>query len=96
MARTTCRDCNRNIMMARVGGELVATDPELITVVPARNETRGDGEPRIRMAESSTFARRLHSERCSEYQEQARRERIAAEMREFTKKQSSPRRNRGL
>lgn len=95
MARTTCRDCNRNIMMARVGGELVATDPELITVVPARNEARS-GEPRIRMAESSTFARRLHSERCMEYQEQARRERIAAEMREFTKKQESPRRNRGL
>lgn len=85
MAKTTCRDCNRTVVMVRVGGDLVATDPELITVVAARERSpAGRDMPGIVMASRQTWARRVHAERCTEYREQARRERIAQEMREFS------------
>lgn len=61
------------VRMVDVGGELVATDPELISVVP---RTGGRVE----------HARRLHAERCADYQEQERRERIADERRAFRKR----------
>lgn len=98
MPRSTCRDCNRNVILVRIGGELVATESELITVVPAeRKSYQGDLQERTVMASSTTYARRLHSERCSEYVEQARRERIAGEMREYNQRQGrAARKNRGL
>lgn len=91
--------------MVRVGDGLVATDPELINVVPARH-VMGDSGGGIRMGTSTTPARRLHDERCSDYAEQARRDRIRTEMLQFnTENSSTPRvtragraarKNRGL
>lgn len=99
MAKNTCRDCNRTIVLVRVGGELVATDPELINVVPARH-VMGPSGGSVRMAESTTPARRLHAEKCQEYADSARRARLADEMREYNKQNGRPpavpRRNRGL
>jgi hypothetical protein len=99
MAKNTCRDCNRNVLLVRVGGELVATDPELISVVTAQSRTYVGDESgsRVVMATKATFARRLHAERCSEYVEAARRDRIAADLRAFNKKNGvAPRKNHGL
>lgn len=68
--RTVCRKCNRNITIAVVRGEPVELDPELITVSP--------------MAGGVTLvARRVHAEKCTEYQEAQRRERIAREKKEY-------------
>lgn len=99
MPKTTCRDCNRNVLLVRVGGELVATDPELMSVVPAQNKMYqgSDSGSRVVMGTKATYARRLHSERCSEYVEAARRDRIAADLRAFNKKNGiAPRKNHGL
>lgn len=104
MAKTTCQKCDRNVLLVRVGGELIMTDPELIRVVPAKEVLDGgyggDKIPRIRMAQSDTYARRLHAELCDSYREQSRKNRLAAEMRAFTARQDragrSARKNRGL
>src|SRR5882762_2870700 len=98
MAKSTCQECHRTILMANIGGQLVATDTELISVVRVRQRT-GDGSdlPRLEMASKTDFARRVHAERCEDYQNQARRERLSAEMRAYTANQKrSPRRNKGL
>ncbi len=99
MAKSTCRDCNRIVMLVRVDGTLVATDPELINVVPAQH-VMGAGGSSVRMATQTTPARRLHAERCEIYRDEARRERLSLEMREFNQKNGQPprppRRNRGL
>lgn len=56
-------------------GEVVVTDPEVITVVSY--DRRG----------AAPFpARRLHAELCERYQQQARRAETSAEMKEFTKR----------
>lgn len=103
MAKNTCRDCNRNVVMVRIGGNLVATDPELIMVVPARERTPSPRAEQsgIVMASRQTFARRVHAERCADYKEQDRRDRLSAEMREYNRKhggagKASRNRNRGL
>jgi hypothetical protein len=86
-------------MLVRVDGELVATDPELINVVPA-SHVMGPSGGSIRMGGSATPARRLHAERCDLYADEARKERLQMEMREFNQKNGqpprAPRRNRGL
>jgi len=91
------------VLFARVGGQLVATDPELILVVPASRRTSAsaasnlDAAGGLRMATSQTYARRVHAERCEDYQQQARKDRLAAEMRAFTNMHGrSARKNRGL
>lgn len=91
--------------MVRVGDGLVATDPELINVVTARH-VMGDAGGGIRMGTSTTPARRLHEERCSDYAEQSRKDRIRTEMLQFNTDNGSapsaaragraPRKNRGL
>lgn len=87
MAKATCPDCKRIVIMAEIGGTLVATDPELMTVVPARQRSSPSSDlPSIRMAHTQTYARRVHAERCADYQEQARRDRIAADLRAFNRK----------
>lgn len=99
MPKSTCNRCNRNILLVRVGGDLVATDPELMSVIPAtdRQPSPRSEQSRIEMAHRQTFARRLHAERCDSYQEQDRRDRILAEQREYNRKNGrSPRRNQGL
>ncbi len=80
MARSTCRDCNRNVAVTMVDGRPVALDPEPIMVVRL---SRGGG--RLSSPDSPPFAaRRIHAERCADYQEQDRRERLRSEMREYT------------
>lgn len=99
MAKNTCRDCKRMVILVRLDGELVATDPELINVVPAQHVMGSNGGS-VRMAAAATPARRLHAERCETYQDEARRERMRAEMAEYNKQngrpERQPRRNRGL
>lgn len=99
MAMSTCRDCNRIVLMVRLSGSLVATDPELIHVVPAQH-VGGSGGGSVRMGTATTPARRLHSERCHDYQDEGRKKRLRLEMAEFTKQNGQtarqPRRNRGL
>lgn len=99
MAKTTCRDCNRTVLLVRVGDGMVATDPELIYVVPATH-VMGPSGGGIKVGASKTLARRLHDELCESYQSKARADRLAAEMREYNKQQAAPtrapRRNRGL
>ena len=87
MAKTICNKCHRHVVLTRIDGQLVAADPELISVVTAvRHGTQMAGE--------AVFARRIHSDRCDDYQSQARRDRIAADMRSYNKR--NPKRNDGL
>lgn len=79
MARSTCRDCNRHVAVAVVEGRRVILDPEPIRVI--RMERGFSGEPEL--------ARRLHAERCTDYQEQDRKNRLRAEMREYTQRHGS-------
>jgi hypothetical protein len=95
MAKNVCKDCNMTVVMTKIGSELVATDPELITVVTARHVT-GEVTGGIRMSTSTTPARRLHAERCADYQESARRKRLADEQRAYNKQHGRPPRNHGL
>lgn len=98
MAKSTCRDCNRTVMMADLNGTPTALDPELIRVVAATERASvGRDLPLLAMAGRTTFARRLHAERCQGYQDQARRDRIAVEQRAYNEKNGKPpRKNRGL
>ena len=99
MAKSTCQACHRTVLMVSIAGQQVATDPELISVVRATQRPPSDASdgPRIAMANKTDMARRLHAERCEDYQNQARRERLSAEMREYTANQKrTPRKNRGL
>jgi hypothetical protein len=65
--------------MVDVGGELVATDPELIAVVPFERRGAGAG---------SITARRVHAERCDSYREEGRRLKIAGEKKIWQDKQA--------
>lgn len=73
-AKSTCRKCNRTVVVLEIEGRKVETDPELINVVPL------DGEPTFVMA------RRAHADLCERYQETARKERILAEQRAYNLK----------
>ena len=97
MSKSTCQSCERTVIMVPIDGELVAHDPEVIRVTPAR-QVRGDSGGGIRMGTKTTPARRLHGDLCDTYQEQARRDRIASDQRAFNKKHGrlAPRRNHGL
>jgi hypothetical protein len=99
MPKNTCQSCNRTVMLVEIGGEMVATDPELINVVPATH-VQGDGSGGIRMSTRTTPARRIHAERCEDYQNQTRRDRIAADLRAYNDKNGrpprAPRKNHGL
>lgn len=99
MAMSTCRDCDRMVMLVRIEGSLVATDIELMNVVPAQHITGPSGGS-VRMGTAATPARRLHSELCETYRDQARKKRLQDEMRAFNQKNGqpprAPRKNRGL
>jgi hypothetical protein len=96
MAKSTCKDCNRMVVLAQVGGERLAFDPEIVTVLPGTLHRGGEGVS-LRHAAETVPARRLHAERCDTYREADRKARISAEMRDFNKKQrSGARRNQGL
>lgn len=98
MAKSVCKDCNMTVVMATVRGELVATDPELITVITARQTgpSPASDQSSIQMNTSKSFARRVHAERCQDYQERAKKERLLAEQREYTRKHGRTPRNHGL
>lgn len=98
MAKSICQSCKRNVMLVSIGGESTAFEPELIKVVRAtsRQDPSADG-PRIYMSNKIDYARRLHAERCEDYQNQARRERLSSDMRKFTARQARGNaKNRGL
>lgn len=93
MARTTCQNCDRTVVLVDLGERQVMLDPEIITVVPAKHRqasARSDGSGSVSMSGASTFARRLHSEMCEAYQAQAQRARIAAEQRAYNRKHGRP------
>lgn len=103
MAKTTCRNCERTVLMVRIAGEMVMTDPELISVVPATQKSAGDradGTGGIRMSTATTWARRVHADLCESYKSQAARDKIAAEQREYNRRNgraAAPlKRNHGL
>lgn len=93
----TCRTCKRFVTMVRLdGGELVATENALISVVPAIVSTDSEGT-HVRMADASVQARQLHATLCPVYQEQDRKKRLADEKRAFERaQQRTTRRNAGL
>jgi hypothetical protein len=94
MVKTTCRDCDRSIQLIPVGDRLVAVETELIEIVPA---SRGQGAGR---SPGVVEGRRPHSALCLGYREEARRNKVRAEMREYTARQAgakvSKRRRPGL
>lgn len=106
MAKNTCHNCKRTVVLVATGDGVIATDPELINVVPARETFHASSEqPKIVMRGGPTFARRVHADMCEGYVEQARKERIRAEMLQFNQNQTAPkaeragraaRKNRGL
>ncbi len=103
MAKATCQNCERTVLLVRISGELVMTDPELISVVTAKRRPaadRSDGSGGIQMATVTTWARRVHSDLCETYKNAAEREKIAAEQRAYNRKHgrtaSPPKRNHGL
>lgn len=86
---TVCGACHRMVRHLRTpAGELVITDPEVITVV---SYDRRASAPR-----AVIHARRLHAELCERYREQARRSATSAEMRAFTATAKRGRRGTGL
>jgi len=85
MPRQTCRDCNRTVVLAEVGGERRAYEPEVLQVTPATLT----GEGGVRMGDTVLPARRLHAPLCAGYVEQGRKDRIAREQRAFNKKHRS-------
>lgn len=90
MAKTTCEDCHRTVFVVQTAAGPVTTDPELISVVTAKRRADTGAEipgGAIRMSATTTFARRLHAERCTDYQEIARKERLSEQMRAFTARQ---------
>lgn len=89
--KQTCRACKRTVVMVEIAGDLIATESEVIQVVPARR-TQGPESGGVRMAQSTTPARRLHAELCDRYVEDARRAKSLAELRAFNKRN----RNHGL
>src|SRR5689334_13723688 len=56
--KQTCRECNRTIYIVEIDGKRVATDPDLISVVPLGQTLR-------------LQARRVHAEQCLRYQSEA-------------------------
>lgn len=102
MAKTTCQDCNRTVVIVGSGDRQLMVDPELIAVVTATHRAasaRSDGSGGIAMSTCTTWARRVHGELCGTYQAQAAKEKIAREQRAYNRKNgrpSRPRRNQGL
>lgn len=97
MSRATCKGCNRNIVLVRSGGELVAADPELMSVIPHQEQVRAGRLSAPVESARQTLAYRVHAPLCDSYREQARIARIADEQRAYNKKNGrAPRRNSGL
>lgn len=65
--KTTCRKCERTVIVETVDGVTVETDPELIAVIPF------ESKPAKRIT-----ARRLHGEMCHVYRTQAERKKAKA------------------
>lgn len=78
----TCRTCKRMVTMVRIDGQLIATENDLISVVPAV-VTVDSGGTHVRMGEAPVQARQLHASLCPVYAEQDRKKRISEERRAF-------------
>lgn len=97
MAKTTCQNCDRTVVLVDIGDRQVMLDTEIISVVPAITARTGSGG--IRMSTRTTAARRLHAELCDAYRAQAQRAKIAIEQRAYNRKNGRPpaaRKVRGL
>lgn len=58
--KQTCRECNRTVYIVLIDGKRVATDPDLISVIPLGQTLR-------------LQARRVHAEMCLRYKSEAER-----------------------
>ncbi len=72
--KSTCRKCNRTVIVLEVDGAKVETDPELINVIPL------EGAPAFAMA------RRAHADLCERYQQDAARAKLREDLRKFNQK----------
>jgi len=81
----TCGACHRMIHWVQLAsGDRVATEPEIINVVV----TRGRLHPGALRDTMPRQARRLHAERCEDYQNQARRAETTAELKRYNARQA--------
>lgn len=69
--KSTCRKCNRTVIVLEIQGRKVETDPELINVVPL------DGDPAFVMA------RRAHADLCERYQLDNQKQRLTEEKKRY-------------
>jgi hypothetical protein len=76
--------------MIKVGGSLVAVDPEVIAFVPSGR--LGEVVP----AAATMTGRRVHAELCTNYQLEGERERRRQELAEYNRKNPGPRKTRSL
>jgi hypothetical protein len=72
--KSTCRRCNRTVIVIEIAGAKVETDPELINVIPL------EGAPAFRLA------RRAHADLCPRYQIEAEKLKLRAEMKIHAKR----------
>jgi hypothetical protein len=72
--KSTCRTCNRTILVVDIDGRRAEVDPEIINTVPI------DGAPAFVMS------RRAHADMCESYMIAARKLKIRAEQREYENK----------
>lgn len=72
--KSTCRRCNRTVIVVEVDGQKVEADPELLNVVPI------DGAPAFVMA------RRAHADLCDTYQREAEKAKLREEQRKWKEK----------
>jgi hypothetical protein len=90
MPAETCRKCNRTIVLTMIRGELVATEREVIEVVPLTRDVQRNDSPEGRwLPRAPTQARQLHAALCDGYREEARTKKIAAEQRAYNRKHRS-------
>lgn len=69
--KSTCRKCNRTVVVIEIEGRTVEVDPEIINTVPI------DGAPAFVMS------RRAHADLCERYKIETERAKLRAEQRAF-------------
>lgn len=86
MAKTTCHNCERTVVVVGVGDRMVMLDTELISVIPVVRHRTSSGGPVMSTNPTTVYARRLHAELCDTYREQAQRAKLQAEQRAYNRK----------
>lgn len=88
--KTVCRECSRPVQLVKVGGSLVAVDPEVMTLVPSGQL----GE--VISAGATMTGRRVHAEMCTSYKLETEREERRRELAEYNRRNGNPRKTRSL